>query len=216
MKNYKHILFDLDGTIINSSLGVTNSVMHSLKKLGEPIPEREELYKFIGPPLFTSYTQYCGFSQEKANLAIEYYREHFEKKDLFNNELYSGIEDVLSCIHDSEKTLIVATSKPEVFAKQILDKFDISKYFDFIIGATFDGKRNHKDEVLDYILKNCNIDDKQDCVLVGDTRFDAIGAKNVGIDCIGVAYGFGTKQELTQNGVITIADKVEDLKRILF
>lgn len=215
MKNYKYILFDLDGTIIDSSLGVTNSVMHSLKKLGEPVPQREKLLKFIGPPLFTSYTQYCGFSEEKANLAIEYYREHFEKKDLFNNVLYSGIEDVLSCIHDSEKTLIVATSKPEVFAKQILDRFGISKYFDFIVGATFDGKRNHKDQVLNHILDNCNIDDKSNCVLVGDTRFDAIGAKTVGIDCIGVAYGFGTRDELLENGVITIADNMEDLKKIL-
>lgn len=215
MKNYKYILFDLDGTIIDSSLGVTNSVMYSLKKLGEPVPEREKLYKFIGPPLFTSYTQYCGFSEEKANLAIKYYREHFEEKELFNNKLFEGIEDMLSYIKDNGKTLIVATSKPEVFAQQILDKFGISKYFDFIVGATFDGKRNHKNEVLNHILENCNIDNKQDCVLVGDTKFDAIGAKTVGIDCIGVAYGFGTNEELLQNGVIKIADTPKDLKEIL-
>ena len=215
MKNYKYILFDLDGTIIDSSLGVTNSVMYSLKKLGEPVPQREKLLKFIGPPLFTSYTQYCGFSEEKANLAIEYYREEYDEKELFNNRVFEGIEDMLSYLKSKGKSLIVATSKPEVFAKQILNKHDISKYFDFIVGATFDGERNHKHEVLNYILENCNIDNKQNCVLVGDTRFDAVGAKNVKIDCIGVSYGFGTKKELLENGVIAIADSPEDLKEIL-
>lgn len=215
MKNYKYILFDLDGTIINSSLGVTNSVIYSLKKLGEKVPQREELLKFIGPPLLYSYMNYCGFSQEKANLAIEFYRENYEKNGMLENKFYDGIEDMLSCIKDTGKTIIIATSKPEFFAKQILDSFNISKYFDFIVGATLDEKRNHKDEVLNYILQNCNIANKQNCVLVGDTKFDAIGAKAVNIDCIGVSYGFGTKQELLDNSVITIADSPEDLKKIL-
>ncbi|MDF2686188.1 MAG: hypothetical protein K0S55_1369, partial [Clostridia bacterium] len=126
---YNYILFDLDGTIIDSAIGITNSVMYALKKYNIEITDRTELYKFIGPPLWDSFKAYNGFSKEEALKAVEYFREYYLNKGIFENYVYEGFEDLLKLLLHNGKKLIVATSKAEVFAKQILKHFNLEKYF---------------------------------------------------------------------------------------
>lgn len=212
---YDVILFDLDGTLTDSGLGITNSVAYSLKKFGIEVHDRTELYKFIGPPLKESFEKYYGFPAEKAEQAIQYYREYYVDKGMFENTVYEGIESLLKSIRDSGKTAIVATSKPEIFAKRILEHFDIAKYFSYIIGANMDETRTKKDEVISYVLENCNIPDKSKVLMIGDREHDILGAKKVGIDSLGVLFGYGDYEELKSAGATYIAEAVENIYPIL-
>lgn len=144
---YEYILFDLDGTLTDSAIGITNSAIYALEKFGIEVNDRSELYRFIGPPLLETF-EYYGFSKEEAKMAVKYYREYYRDKGIFENLVYDGIEDLLKALKDNSKVLIVATSKAEVFAKQILEHFDIAKYFTYIAGGNLDGTRVKKDEVI--------------------------------------------------------------------
>lgn len=211
MKQYHTILFDLDGTLTDPGIGITNSVWHALKKYNISVEERKELYCFIGPPLIDSFVKYYGFSEDQAREAVAYYREYFADKGKFENEVYDGVETMLKQLKDAGKKLIVATSKPEVFAKQILDYFGLTQYFDFVAGATLDETRVKKAEVIAYALESCGITELSDAVMVGDREHDVIGAKTVGLDCIGVLFGYGSREELEQAGADYIAETVEDI-----
>lgn len=215
MKNYKYILFDLDGTITDSALGITNSVKYALKKSGAEIPPYETLCKFIGPPLSDGFRDICGFETERAKAAVKYYREYYETKGLFENEVYIGIPELLKRLQKAGKTVILATSKPEKFAKMILEHFNLSRYFDFAAGATLDETRNKKDEVIAYALSQCNITDKSGAIMVGDRHHDIDGAKKNGISCVGVLYGFGDREELENAGADYIAEDINALNKIL-
>lgn len=211
MKQYHTILFDLDGTLTDPGIGITNSVWHALKKYNISVEERKELYCFIGPPLIDSFVKYYGFSEDQAREAVAYYREYFADKGKFENEVYDGVETMLKQLKEAGKKLIVATSKPEVFAKQILDYFGLTQYFDFVAGATLDETRVKKAEVIAYALESCGITELSDAVMVGDREHDVIGAKTVGLDCIGVLFGYGSREELEQAGADYIAETVEDI-----
>lgn len=215
MKNYKYILFDLDGTITDSALGITNSVKYALNKLNAPIPPYETLCKFIGPPLLDGFRDFCGFETEKAQAAVKFYREYYETTGLFENAVYDGIPEFLRALKERGKTVILATSKPEKFAKQILEHFDLMQYFDYAAGASMDETRNKKDAVIAYALKECNIKDKSLAVMVGDRHHDIFGAKVNGISCVGVLYGFGNREELEAAGADYIAEDISALYRIL-
>ena len=212
---YKYILFDLDGTITDPGIGITNSVMYALKKYNINVSDRSELYKFIGPPLSESFENYYGFSEEQAKMAVEYYREYYRDKGIFENLLYEGFKELLKALKDDDKILIVATSKPEVFAKQILEYFDSAKYFTYIAGSNLDGTRTKKDEVIKYALESCNIVDLSKVIMIGDREHDIIGAKKVGIDSIGVLFGYGDKNELEAAGADFIVDTVEEIGEVL-
>lgn len=215
MKRYEYILFDLDGTLTDPGIGITNSVMYSLNKYGITVNDRAELYKFIGPPLEESFKEYYRFSKDESKKALEYYREYFKSKGIYENIVYDGVGELLKNLKKSEKTLIVATSKPELFAKQILDHFKLSHYFTYIAGATMDGTRTKKNDVIAYALDSCNISDKSSVIMIGDREHDIIGAKKVGIDSIGVLYGYGSRNELEAAGATYIAEKIYNLKSIL-
>lgn len=212
---YETILFDLDGTLTDSGVGVTNSVAYALNRFGIEVKDKTELYKFIGPPLQTSFEQYYGFSEEQAKMAVVYYREYYRNQGIFENEVYDGIEKLLKTIYDSGKKMIVATSKPELFAKEILEYFDLAKYFTDIAGADMEGARTKKDEVIAYALEKCKITDYSKVVMIGDREHDVIGADKVGIDSIGVLFGYGNYEELERAGATYIAEKVEDIYPIL-
>lgn len=212
---YEVILFDLDGTLTDPGIGITNSVMYSLKKYGIEVTDRTELYKFIGPPLHESYEKYYGFSEEKAKEAVEYYREYYRDKGIFENLVYDGVEDLLQKLCDAKKTLIVATSKPEEFAKRILEYFDIAKYFTYVAGANMDGTRTSKDEVILYALTAGNVSDYAKAVMIGDRKHDIIGAKKIGIDSIGVLFGYGTYEELKGAGADYIAENTEEIGSLI-
>jgi len=213
---FEYILFDLDGTLTDPAIGITNSVMYALKKYGIEVNDRSELYKFIGPPLWDSFENYFGFSKEEAKMAVEYYREYYRDMGIFENLVYDGFEDLLKTLKDNGKILIVATSKPEVFAKQILEHFDIAKYFTFIAGSNLDGTRVKKYEVIKYALESCNIIDFSKVIMIGDREHDIIGAKKAGINSIGVLFGYGNRNELEKAGADIIVDTVADIGKVLF
>ena len=211
---YSYVLFDLDGTISDSSEGITKGIKIALESMGIH-EEVENLHKFIGPPLKYSFTTFYGFNEEQCVKAVKKYREYYSQTGLFENRAYDGIDELLKKIKESGRKIAVATSKPEKFSIQILEKFGLLSYFDVVSGATMDGVRGDKSEVIEEALKRFGNPDKKDVVLVGDTRFDAEGAKQVGIECIGVLYGFGTRESLEQAGVNMIAERIEDIYSFL-
>lgn len=212
---YHTLLFDLDGTITDSSEGITNSVMYALKKFKIEETDREKLYPFIGPPLSDSFQKYYQFSEEKALEAIFCYREYYADKGIYENRVYEGLEETLKGLKKAGKRLIVATSKPEVYARKIMDYFELTPYFDYIAGMELDGGRGSKAEVIEYALDTCKIKDKTKVLMVGDRRHDVEGAHQAGIDCLGVLYGFGSLEELEMAGADGIAEHPEDILRMV-
>ena len=211
----KYILIDLDGTITDPKLGITKSIQYALKAFNIPVQDLDSLCKFIGPPLRTSFMEEYGFDEVKTEEAIAKYREYFAVTGLYENVVYYGMEELLSKLKRAGKTLIVATSKPEIFAQRILDHFGLSKYFDGICGATLDHSRGTKEEVIRYALERHNIREHSQVVMVGDRLHDIEGAKSVGIASIGVLYGYGSKEELEEAGADRIAATVEELYEVI-
>ncbi len=212
---YSTILFDLDGTLTDSEQGIINSIEYALKKYEIRLESKADLRKFLGPPLKDSFIQFCGFSDEKADEAVNFYREYFKEKEIFENNVYQGIYDLLEKLKSKNKTLILATSKPEPFTLRILEHFDLLNYFDFVAGSNMDNTRCRKDEVISYALNSCKITDLSSAIMVGDREHDIIGAKKVGIDSIGVLYGYGNLQELKNAGATYIAKDTEEIYKIV-
>ncbi|MDE6111560.1 MAG: HAD family hydrolase [Eubacterium sp.] len=215
MKNYDVILFDLDGTLTDSSPGIINSIVYALKKYDITVEDTTTLQKFLGPPLHESFKEFYGFDEDKAMEAVMFYREYFSTKGLLENEVYNGVQKLLEELKNNGKRLILATSKPQAFTDRIMEHFDLAKYFEFIAGSNMDGTRSKKADVIEYALQQCNITDKSTAVMVGDRMHDIIGAKAVGIDSIGVEYGYGDYEELNNAGATYITKTVDDLKNIL-
>lgn len=212
---YKYILFDLDGTLTDSSLGITNSVMYALKKFGIEENDRTALFKFIGPPLQDSFTRFYEFSAEDSDKAANYFREYYGPNGLFENEVYEGIIEVLSQLKAKGFVPILATSKLEKFAIEILKHFELYQYFHFVSGATADGSRLAKGDVIKHALKCCDITDLSQVVMVGDREHDMVGAREAGVDSIGVLYGYGDYKELERFGATYIVEKPEDILKIV-
>lgn len=204
---YKAILFDLDGTLTDPQLGICQCINHALSYYGEQRP-LGELTKYIGPPLFNSFAELIG--EENAADAIVKYRERFSTVGLYENEIYPNVAETLAKLKDMGYILCTASSKPEIYVKKILQHFDIAKYFDFIGGATLDGSRGEKHDVIEYVLCQLNLP-KSQIVMVGDTRFDLEGAQKMNLDAIGVTYGFGAKEELCKYPHTALID---DISRI--
>lgn len=208
---YKYIIFDLDGTLTNPELGITNCVMYALEKFGIKVEDKKELHPFIGPPLMYSFQEYYGFSEEDSRQAVAYYRERFPVKGLYENEVYDGVVEMLQTLKEQGKTIILATSKPEVYAVEILRYFELEQYFDFVAGATMNGSRGEKADVIAYAIEISGIIDKSQAIMVGDRNYDVLGAKENGLDSIGVLFGFGDYEELTKSGATYIANEVTDI-----
>lgn len=209
----KYILFDLDGTLTNPMMGITKSVRYALNYYGIEVNDLQDLLPFIGPPLRESFSDFYGFDEVKAQEAVEKYREYFAVDGLFDNEVYEGIEVCLKTLKEAGKVLLVATSKPEKFAKQILEHFNLSQYFEFIGGSEFNA-REKKAEVISYVLAANRID-INDAIMVGDRKHDIIGAHENNLLCIGVLYGFGSLEELQDNKADYIVESVKDLELLL-
>lgn len=212
---YQTILFDLDGTLTDPGLGITNSVAYALKHYGIEEADRTALYRFIGPPLAKSFEQYYGFSAEKSGEAVKVYREYFSTKGLYENEVYPETVQMLEALKAMGCRLIVATSKPEKFANIILEHFDLKKYFDFVAGATMDSSRSRKADVIAYALENCGISDVASAIMVGDREHDILGAKELGMDSIGVLVGYGSREELEKAGATFVAETLMDVVRFV-
>jgi len=196
--NFEYILFDLDGTITDSGEGITKSVQYALKSFDILVDNLEDLNKFIGPPLKDSFKKYYNFDDKKAELGLKKYREYYAEKGIFENNLYDGIVELLDTLAKNNKKIILATSKPEVYAKQILKYFKIDKYFNFVAGSDFEETRVKKGDVIKYALEGAKISELSKVIMVGDREYDIIGAKENNIKSIGVLYGYGDVVELTQ------------------
>lgn len=208
---YKTILFDLDGTLTDPKEGITKSVWYALNKFNINEPDREKLTVFIGPPLYESFMKFYGFSKEQAWEAVGYYREYFSETGIFENIIYDGIPQMLEGLKAKGKELVLATSKPTVFAKQILEHYKLDNYFSLIVGSELDGGRIEKTEVISYVFSLLGRTADKSMVMVGDREHDIIGAKNCEIDSIGVLYGYGSAAEFIKAGATFIVSSVEEL-----
>ena len=209
--SFKYILFDLDGTLSDSAPGITKSVAYALEKFG--IHEKaENLGYFVGPPLYEAFRDKYGMNPENTSKAIQLFRERFEVKGILENSPYDGVEYLLKTLHSAGKKLVLATSKPEKFAREIIERYGYTEYFTFIGGACMDeSTRMKKDEVIEYCLAECNITDTSECIMVGDRHHDVEGAKKFNIPTVGVLYGYGTREELEEAGAIAVCETPEAL-----
>ena len=212
----RNVLFDLDGTLTDSSVGIANSVIYMLNYFGIEVEDRESLRAWMGPPLADSMQLYYGFDREKALLGVEKYREYFNVKGMYENKVYDGITGMLANLKASGYGIYMATSKPETAARTIAEYFDFARYFDYIGGASDDDSRVKKGDVIRYVLDLAGIRAGDGVIMVGDREHDVCGAKQNGLKTIGVLYGFGSRQELEAAGAEWIAESVGELERFLF
>lgn len=210
------ILFDLDGTLTDPKLGITSCVQYALEAIGQPEPDNNKLIPFIGPPLKEMFMSYCNVDEEMGEYLVAKYRERFSTVGMFENEIYDGIRELLISLKQSSKKIAVATSKPQIFSEKILEHFDIKDLFDVIVGSELNGKRTNKADVIKEVIEQFGEGfDVNQAVMVGDRKYDVIGAKEYGIKTIGVTYGYGGTDELTAAGADYIVESVDDLGELL-
>lgn len=205
------ILFDLDGTLTDSGPGIINSLLYTVEKMGLAPHEHSFYRKFIGPPLSWSFQNLLGLSPEDAQRGIQVYREYYTVKGIWENEPYPGVKELLQELKAAGKTLMVATSKPEVMARQVLEHFALMPCIDYLAGATLDESRDRKAEA----IARCLAQGRGSAVMVGDRKHDILGAAANRIPCVGVLYGYGSREEFEEAGAAYIAESVADLRRLL-
>ncbi|MEG2441656.1 MAG: HAD hydrolase-like protein [Acetivibrio sp.] len=214
---YHTILFDLDGTITNSKEGITKSVQYTLAHFGISEPDLDKLECFIGPPLEESFTKYYGLLPKDLPKAMDFYRERYKPIGCYENELYEGISDLLFCLKQAKKTVALATSKPEVFALEILKQHSIVSFFDVVVGCELNGDRSKKVDVINEVFHRLSYSSsmRNGTIMVGDREHDILGAKSAKIDSVGIRYGFSNIGELEAAGANYVLDTVADLKTFL-
>ena len=211
---FDYLFFDLDGTLTDPALGITNSFIHAIKYFGLEVPSYETLCSFIGPPLPDTFKQQFGFSEEKAAEGVKKYREYFSEKGLLENSVYPGIPELLAQLKQQGKKLVVATSKPEEYSVRIIEHFGLAQYFENVCGSLMDESRSKKDEVIAYAIERNGISDKSKILMIGDRKHDILGAKKVGLKSCGVLFGYGSLEELQTAGADFIAQNIQELKEI--
>ena len=214
MKKYDTIAFDLDGTLTNPERGLLSAFIYCFKKLGVPYESKESLKRYIGPPLYDEWMKDFGWTFDEASCAVEVFREYYNIYGWWDNEVYSGIEELLSKLKSRGKKLVVATSKPEVTAKKVLRLFGLDKYFDYIAGASMNGSEDLKWQILTRALREVGAE-KSTSILVGDRKYDAEGAKICGIDSLGVLWGHGSKEELVSAGFEYVLETPKEVSELL-
>ncbi len=212
---YDIILFDLDGTLSDSGPGIMHSVRYALAKFGITGESEEALRRFVGPPMIESYMKFYGFDHEQAVQALAYYREDYLAGAIYMNTPYEGMEETLRALKARGKILAAATGKPTPMAKDVLRHFGWEGYFSFIAGATMDESRSEKHDIINYALEALGVTDKTHVLMVGDRDNDVLGAERAGVDCCGVLWGYGSREELEGTGPKYIIEKPEDLLGIV-
>lgn len=215
MEKYQYILFDLDGTLTDSAEGIVNSVLHALEKKGIQEPDREKLLGFVGPPLADSFMKFYGMTREEAAEMTPLYREYFSVRGWQENSVYDGIPAVLAALQKQGKHLIVATSKPELFARRIIEHFSLDSYFELVCGSSLDGRITTKGQVINHVISQLGREHLDQMIMVGDREHDVIGARENGLCCIGVLYGYGSREELERAGAAAICPTVKELPEVL-
>ena len=208
----KSILFDLDGTLTDSGEGIINCASLALRHFGLPVPDREAMRVFVGPPLRDMFFKF-GVPADRLDEAVEVYRSRYIPIGKFENTPYPGIHDLLAKLRQEGHKLYVATSKPEQMSMDILNKFELTPYFDLLAGATLDGSRDTKADVIAYLLEQ--IGPQAETVMIGDTIYDVVGANAHGIPTIGVSWGYGSVTEMEEAGAKAIAHTMDELHDLI-
>lgn len=215
MESLSYVFFDLDGTVTDPKEGITKSIQFSLRKFGIEVTDLDSLCPLIGPPLSQSYENFFCFSHEQALEAVDEYRVYYKDRGIFECYLYDGIKELVKDLHESGVKVVLATSKPEGYATQILEHFDILKYFDVVAGSTMDGSRVEKADVIRHAISKLDGFNTEEAVMIGDRKFDYNGASECGIPCILIGYGYGKMQELIDCNPFAIINTVEELHNFL-
>jgi phosphoglycolate phosphatase len=210
-----NILFDLDGTLTDSKAGIIKSAQYALESFGIEIENTDDLTQFIGPPLRQMFKELYNFNDTDVEKAVEKFRERYFSIGVYENEMYKGIDVLLGKLKDRSKTLFVATSKVTTLANTVLSHFKIYNYFSFVSGAEMNGDRSEKTEVIKYALEQKNITDLSGCIMIGDRKHDILGAKTFGMKSVGVLYGYGGFEELSEAGADYIVKDVNELSELL-
>lgn len=203
MKKFDTLLFDLDGTLTDSTEGILNCLIYAIERMGFEVPEDTNI--FLGPPIRQSFAEFLGMNGEQVDEAVRIFRERYSDTGLFENRVYDGIPGMLERLKSGGKRLMVATSKPQVYAIRIFERFGLAQYFEIVGGAELDGSRDYKDEVIEYVLAKAGITDRSTVLMIGDRRQDVLGAHKTDIECMGILWGYGSVEELTQAGADYIA-----------
>lgn len=218
MTKYKYVLFDLDGTISESAGGIRRSLEHAITALGKPLPNLDDYTLYIGPPLIDTFRNVCHFSEEDSQKGVELYRSFYDEKGKYINNLYDGIKAVLIKLKENGAKIAVCSSKYEKFAEEIVANLGVSDCFDAVCGSTLDGSRKDKKDLIPYAVKSLDGDfnsEKENTVMLGDTYFDARGARQCGVDFIGVEYGYGSIQAMKDEGAEVFAKTPVDILPLL-
>lgn len=208
------LLFDLDGTLTDPGEGITNSVAYALDSFGITVEDRSSLYPFIGPPLADSFARFYGMDMDQVQQAVTKYREYFSRQGMYENVPYPGIHQALDRLKQAGVRLLTATSKPLEFAMPILRRFELDSYFDYVGAADLAGSRSHKGQVIAYTLAQAGVSDLDHAMMVGDRSYDVLGARENGLACAGVLYGYGSRQELLQAGAVALIESPAQLVRL--
>ncbi len=216
MENFDHIFFDFDGTIMNTSEGVFAAFDKVREYFKIPLEDKSVYNTMIGPPLYESFDRVFHLKGDDLQKGIEVYRDYYKPIGIYRCRLYDNVIPLLQKLKEAEKKLYLATSKPEVYARELLEKFEIAKYFDFIGGADMEGKRPNKIDVLRYVIKENNLEEiKNSCIMIGDTHFDIDGANLAGLKSMGILWGFGSEASLKESGANFIAKDSSEVLKIL-
>lgn len=218
MSKYKYVLFDLDGTVSESALGIRVSLEHAIKEIGKPLPNLDDYTLYIGPPLIDTFRNLCHFTEEESAQGVEIYRDYYDTYGKFKNKLYDGMKDVLTALRNQGAKLAVCTSKYEKFAEEIVELLGVSDYFDAVCGSTLDGSRKDKKDLIPYAVKTLGGDfdaERENTVMLGDTYFDARGARICNVDFIGVKYGYGSLEQMKAEGAEIFAETPADILPLL-
>lgn len=213
---YDVVLFDLDGTLSQSALGIRHSLEYALSQIGKTDIDLSDYSIYIGPPLLHTLTNYCKLNDDDAVKAFDFYVSHYNEKGKYENRLYNGIKELLIDLKSAGAKTVVCTSKYEGFANEIAEILGIKELFDAVCGATLDGKRKEKADIIPYALKTVNADISCKAVMIGDTFFDAKGAETAGVDFIGALYGYGNKESMQRYNADKFAESADDLRKYLF
>ncbi len=212
---YTHCFFDLDGTLVDSSAGITASVQYALKKCGLQPPPAKELFCFIGPSLMYSFSHFYHMNEAESRRAVNYYREIYNTEGILRCQPYPGIFELLETLRANGIRCAVATGKPHVYANRILQHWRLDPYFDFVSGPELDGTRDPKQEVIAYAMEQLHLTDPSSVLMIGDRDHDVLGATANGMDCAGVLWGFGGKEELLKAGATALYDSPQSLLKAL-
>ena len=204
MNSFDILLFDLDGTLTDSNEGILKSLVYAIERIGYEVPE--DTNRFLGPPIRQSFTEFLGMDAGQVEEAVGIFRERYSTVGLFENRVYEGVPEMLERLKNSGKRLMVATSKPRVYAERILERFGLAPYFEVTGGAELDGTRDYKDEVIEYVLAKAGITDRSRVLMIGDRYNDVAGAHKTGLKCMGVLWGYGSQEELSQAGADFITE----------